>query len=261
MRLAERREREADVPLHRRPSFRILLARAFEQRRIIGGNSLLQRLFAAALVGEQHPGIAEIALGGRPIMRSALARALGQRLLIGGDCIAQRFRVAILLAERAVDRAEIVLGRRPVQRHASGVRSPSAASSAAIDFSSVPASPVISPSDDSALPMLFCSIAQSSGTRSRVNSASRPGRRRPTSPALPGRARARRASAARWRDCSGLSPSRAASVRGSARRARPRRRRSPRESHPSPAGARPAPAAPRRGCSGWSPTGPALSPA
>ena len=96
-----------------------------------------------------------------------------QRLAIGRDRLLELRRPALPLAEPLERIAEIVLRRRPVERHALArpfLQRLAIGRDRLLKLRR-PALP-LAERLSSALPRLFCVVAQSSGTRSRVNSSS-----------------------------------------------------------------------------------------
>ena len=169
--LAERQERIAEIVLRRRPMERDPLARPFLQRRAKGLDRLLKPRRPALPLAERLKRIAEIVLRHRP--------SSGTRSRVIPPAPRDRPRPPPRTAPsrspaRRASQAQcqIVLRHRPVERHslARPFLKRRAIGRNRLLEPRCPALPLAEPV--SALPRLFCVVAQSSGTRSRVSSSS-----------------------------------------------------------------------------------------
>jgi len=154
-----------------RPSSAGRVPGPFEQRRLIGFDSLLEPRVAALMLAERSKRIAEIVLRAGPFERGALASEFQHRRLKGFDGLLEPRDVALMLAgaypAQCRDCSELWPSRadafaRPFQqRRLKGFDS---LLERAMSLSRPPRAA-------SVLPRLFCVMAHSSGTRSRVHSS------------------------------------------------------------------------------------------
>src|SRR6516164_5826812 len=115
--LAQRRQREAEVVLRRRPVERHPIARPLLQRQAVGRNRLGQMRRAALPPAQPRQRAAEVVLRRRPVERHPIARPLLQRQAVGRNRLGQMRRAALPPAQPRQRAAEVVLRRRPVERH------------------------------------------------------------------------------------------------------------------------------------------------
>ena len=118
-------------------------------------------------------GVPEVVLRHRPIQRNPLARPFLQRLAIGRDRLLQPLRAALPLAQARAARSRGCSASSPNPAEPARACIPSAPRDR--PRPPPPTAPFRSPArpgSGSAFPRLFCVIAQSSGTRSRVYSFS-----------------------------------------------------------------------------------------
>ena len=117
--------------------------------------------------------VAEIVLGRRPVERHALAGPFLQRRAIGGDRLLQPRRAALALAEGSRAHCRDCSGSWPSRAaRARGCVPPAPRDRRRPPPPAAPCRSRARRALVSALPRLFCVVAQSSGTRSRVRSFS-----------------------------------------------------------------------------------------